>query len=360
MKKPRLGNAALGQLTGSNVGDVLHRLPFTRELQEALREVPPGELAPNPWQPREDPTAEDLQELRESVREHGILEPLLVRRLPDGSLQVLAGHRRLAAAQLAGLPAVPVRELTASDTEARAIALTENLAREDLAPWEEAQGLAGLRDALREAGEKVTRDKLAALAGRSAGATSESLAIADALTPDVLKLARVNRHTLTKLPKTALLGCAQASTPAARANRLKAAVDAQRRQKPPTAAVRRASPGRPAKPYNLTVRGDRIFFRLRKPPAALEPEEARDVLARLAPVLDALRERAGLPPAAAPEPELADVLAGLPTTDQVLADLHLPTTDEVLADLDALNADVLTDAGAARKKPARKRRRKRG
>jgi ParB family chromosome partitioning protein len=239
----------------------------------------------------------ELEELADSIRQHGILEPLLVRELlatghgPEGRLELLAGERRLEAAKLAGLASVPVRVLNVTDQEAAAIALTENLAREDLTVWEEAGGLAKLREHLAAAGLAHTVRDLAPKVGWSTGKVSERLQIADAITPAVLERSRADVHAVNKLPKAALLLVSQGGNIAERVERL-ARYILPEGKRPPVAR----KPGRPAEAFTLqSPKSGRVAFRLRKPAAELEPEEARAALERLEPVLEALRARAEQP-----------------------------------------------------------------
>jgi ParB family chromosome partitioning protein len=93
------------------------------------------------WQPRRCFDAEAMQELVQSIREHGILEPLLIRYLPNNTYELTAGERRLRAAQIAGLTEVPVVVKIWSDREALIVSLVENLLREDLNPLEETEAI---------------------------------------------------------------------------------------------------------------------------------------------------------------------------------------------------------------------------
>lgn len=104
------------------------------------------DIEPNRDQPRKDFDDESLQELTDSIAKYGVLQPLLVRPIGDNGYQLIAGERRWRAARLAGLTEVPVvvREMT--DEEAAALALIENLQREDLNPVEEAFGFRKLMD----------------------------------------------------------------------------------------------------------------------------------------------------------------------------------------------------------------------
>ncbi len=127
-------------------------------------------IEPNAGQPRRDFSPELLDELAESIRRYGVLQPLTVRPLPGGRYQLVAGERRWRAARLAGLTEVPavVRELT--DQQAAEIALVENLQREDLNPVEEA---AGYRSLMEEFG--LTQDEVAARVGRSRPAVANAV-----------------------------------------------------------------------------------------------------------------------------------------------------------------------------------------
>ncbi|MCC7306152.1 MAG: ParB/RepB/Spo0J family partition protein, partial [Acidobacteria bacterium] len=101
-----------------------------------------GAIYPNPEQPRSD--FGDLSDLTDSIREKGVLEPLLVKPKPDGRFMIIAGERRWRASQAAGLSEVPCIEMDLDDKAIAEIALIENLQRKDLTIWEEADGLAAL------------------------------------------------------------------------------------------------------------------------------------------------------------------------------------------------------------------------
>ena len=102
--------------------------------------LPISKVEPRPNQPRVNFDEEGLQELSESIREHGVLQPLTVRDIGDGYYQIIAGERRWRAARMAGLTEVPARVIEADDRRAMELALVENLQREDLNPVEEARG----------------------------------------------------------------------------------------------------------------------------------------------------------------------------------------------------------------------------
>jgi len=133
-----------------------------------------NEIEPNRAQPRKAFDTDSLRELADSIREHGVLQPLLVRPRAEGGYQLVAGERRYRAARLAGLEEVPavIRELT--DSQAMAAALIENLQREDLNPMEEAQGYRQLIDSL-----GLTQEQAAKSVGKSRSAVANSLRLLD-------------------------------------------------------------------------------------------------------------------------------------------------------------------------------------
>jgi len=289
VKKGGLGGGLLGRGQGSNVEAILG----LEAAGEAIQEIRLDLLQKAPWQPRGARDREALDVLAESIREHGVLEPLLARRDGDG-FQLLAGHRRLDAARMAKLTTVPVRLLEADDTTARAVTLTENLAREDLTAWEEAQGLAALRDLLGQEGKAPTLAELARLTGRSRAHLSEYLKIADGL--DLGGMKRADIHAVNTLPKAALLNASRAVDSTAKRAVLEAAIRATGDGKAPGKATEPHRPrkaGRRPAPYVLTVREDgRVSLALRRPVGELKPKDAAALVERLDPILKALRRRA--------------------------------------------------------------------
>jgi ParB family chromosome partitioning protein len=137
--------------------------------QAGIQEVPIDRLVPNPWQPRQDLREEALQELAASIREHGLIQPLIVTQTHDG-YQIIAGERRWRAARLAGLQTVPVIVKEASERDKLELALVENLQRADLNPLEEALAYQQL---IREFG--LTQTEIARRVGKSQAAISNAL-----------------------------------------------------------------------------------------------------------------------------------------------------------------------------------------
>ena len=128
------------------------------------------DIEPNRDQPRKIFDEDALAELADSIAKHGVIQPLLVRPMPDGSYQLVAGERRWRASRMAGLTEVPVVIKELSDDEAMALALIENLQREDLDAIEEAQGIKALMDTL-----SLTQDEAAERVGKSRPAVANAL-----------------------------------------------------------------------------------------------------------------------------------------------------------------------------------------
>lgn len=116
-----------------------------------------SDIEPNRSQPRHDFNEESLRELADSIAAHGVLQPLLVRPLPEGGYQLVAGERRWRASRMAGLFEVPVIIRELSDPEAMQISMIENLQRENLNPVEEALGYKALMDEFGFTQEEVSR-----------------------------------------------------------------------------------------------------------------------------------------------------------------------------------------------------------
>ena len=128
------------------------------------------EIVPNREQPRKNFDDEKLTELAQSIARHGVLQPLLVRPMPDGSYRLVAGERRWRAARIAGISEVPVVIKEMSDEEAAVFALVENLQRADLDPVEEAQGFRRLMEDF-----GLTQEQVSERVGKSRPAVSNAM-----------------------------------------------------------------------------------------------------------------------------------------------------------------------------------------
>ena len=129
-----------------------------------------SEIEPNRSQPRKEFDESALADLADSIREHGVIQPLLVRPLPTGGYQLVAGERRWRASRMAGLGEVPVVIRELSDHEAMELALIENLQRQDLNPMEEALGYRSLMEEY-----QMTQEEVAKAIGKSRPAIANSL-----------------------------------------------------------------------------------------------------------------------------------------------------------------------------------------
>ena len=156
----------LGKGLGALFGDDALRA----DTNENLHLLPITQVECNAEQPRKRFDDETLGELADSIREHGILQPLTVRRLASGDYQIIAGERRWRAARLAGLSEVPAIVIEADDRKATELALIENLQREDLDPIEEAEGYRKLMDSYH-----MTQEDVAARVGKSRSAVANAL-----------------------------------------------------------------------------------------------------------------------------------------------------------------------------------------
>lgn len=142
----------------------------TAESTEGAVSVRIGDIDPNRDQPRKEFDSEALSELADSISQHGVLQPLLLRPMPTGGYRIVAGERRWRAARMAGLTEVPavIREMT--DAEEMLFALIENLQREDLTPLEEARGYRTLIEA-----QDFTQEEVSQAVGKSRPAVTNAL-----------------------------------------------------------------------------------------------------------------------------------------------------------------------------------------
>ncbi len=170
MSKPALGRG-LGALLGETAPAAPAAVPATppggpaaADPRERVLQVAVDRIVPNPFQPRKDFPDAALEELTESIKAQGVLQPLVVRRRGE-QWELIAGERRLRAARRAGLATVPVIEREVSDTEALELALIENLQRENLNPIEEALGFRQLIEQFNlrqeDAAQKVGKSRVA-------------------------------------------------------------------------------------------------------------------------------------------------------------------------------------------------------
>lgn len=154
-----------------------------------VSELPLSEIEPDRSQPRQTWDDDSLEELANSIAEHGVLSPILVRPLPAGNYQIVAGERRWRASRLAGKTTIPVIIRNLSDLEAMTFALVENLQREDLNPVDEALGYKQLMEV-----SGLTQEQAAKQVGRSRPAVANSLRLLG-LPQEALELLREGKIT---------------------------------------------------------------------------------------------------------------------------------------------------------------------
>ena len=162
---------ALKEKRGLGIGlEALFGTDFQSLQEEEVRTLPISRVEPRQDQPRDRFDEERLQDLASSISHHGLIQPIIVRRISGGDYQIIAGERRWRAARMAGLTEIPVRVLQADDRSVSELALVENLQREDLNPMEEARGYLKLMEDY-----SLTQEEAAAGVGKSRSAVANAL-----------------------------------------------------------------------------------------------------------------------------------------------------------------------------------------
>ena len=165
MAKQRLGTNLNALLGGANLSSTLSdelAEPTAASEDQQLKKLPIEFVVRGKYQPRRDMNPDALEELAESIKEQGIMQPIVVRPVADNKYEIIAGERRWRAAQLAGLADVPVLVREVADEAAIAMALIENIQREDLNPIEEAIALSRLQQEF-----ELTQQEVAQAVGKS-------------------------------------------------------------------------------------------------------------------------------------------------------------------------------------------------
>lgn len=157
---------------GRGLGALIKDTPDTSGADDArgIDRIPLNQISKSPWQPRRHFAPDAIEDLVQSIRERGVLQPLLVRKLPDGNYELIAGERRFRASQVAELEDVPVIIMDVSDREALELALIENLQREDLNLIEEAEGYQVLIDKF-----DMTQEHVAERVGKARATVANAL-----------------------------------------------------------------------------------------------------------------------------------------------------------------------------------------
>ena len=159
--KSRLSSKGLDKIFGEGINDVIKEIENNEELKETASEIKLAEILPNPHQPRKVFKEEELQELSTSIKKHGVIQPVIVKKTTNG-YYLVAGERRTRAAKLAGLTTVPAIIVDFDDQQMKEVALVENIQRVDLNAIEEANAYKELLDLL-----DITQEELANRIGKS-------------------------------------------------------------------------------------------------------------------------------------------------------------------------------------------------
>ena len=175
----------LGRGLGALLGDYMDE----PQQEGAYRLLPLHKIEPNPGQPRHSFDEVELQELADSIQEHGVIQPLTVREMPNGYFQIIAGERRWRASRMANLSEVPAVVIEADDKKAMELALIENLQRQDLNPVEEARGYDTLISQY-----SMTQEEAAQRVGKSRPAVANALRLL-ALPEKVLEMLEQGKLT---------------------------------------------------------------------------------------------------------------------------------------------------------------------
>jgi len=170
MSKKRLGRGLDALLPERSISAEVTPDEVESKTLNAFSEIEIASIQPSSYQPRRHFSQDALQDLANSIREQGLMQPIVVRQRPQGGYELIAGERRWRASQLAGMTAIPAMIKTVTDQEASALALIENMQREDLNAMEEAMGLARLRDEF-----ALTQQQIADAVGKSRAAIANLL-----------------------------------------------------------------------------------------------------------------------------------------------------------------------------------------
>jgi ParB family chromosome partitioning protein len=188
MAKQALGKG-LGALIKKSAASLAADASIAPEDFKRVRDVPLDMVVPSPLQPRTQFVESPLDDLVESIRQHGIIQPLIVR-LVEGKFELIAGERRWRASRKLGLATVPIIEREASDRDVLEMALIENLQREDLNPMEEAAGYVRLAEEF-----SLKQDEIAARVGKSRASVANAMRLLG-LHSDVQMLVAQGRLTV--------------------------------------------------------------------------------------------------------------------------------------------------------------------
>lgn len=191
-KKSRLGIKGLETIFGDGLNDLVDNIEKSPEVQESLsQEVALNKIIPNPHQPRKHFNSQELEELSQSIKTHGLIQPVIIAKIKDSEFyQLIAGERRKKASELAGLKTIKAVVIEATDQQIMEFALIENIQRVDLNTFEEAQAYRTLIDKM-----KWTHEELAKKVNKSRSHVTNTMRILD-LPAEVLKMVKDDKLTM--------------------------------------------------------------------------------------------------------------------------------------------------------------------
>lgn len=191
-KKNRIGVRGLETIFGDGINDLITNIENSPEVQESLaQEIPLNKIIANPHQPRKHFNKQELEELSQSIKTHGLIQPIIVSKISNSNFyQLIAGERRKKAAEMIGLKAIKAVTIEATDQQLMEFALIENIQRVDLNAFEEAQAYKTLIDKM-----KWTHEELAKKINKSRPHITNTLRILD-LPAEVLKMVKDNKLTM--------------------------------------------------------------------------------------------------------------------------------------------------------------------
>ncbi|WP_425380227.1 ParB/RepB/Spo0J family partition protein [Spiroplasma endosymbiont of Stenodema calcarata] len=187
--KSRLSSKGLDKIFGEGINDVIKEIENSDELKATANEIALAEIFPNPHQPRKNFNDEELAELAQSIKEYGLIQPIIVKKTTNG-YYLVAGERRSRAAKLVGLTKIPAIVVNFNDQQMKEVALVENIQRVDLNTIEEANAYKELIALL-----NLTQDELAQRIGKSRSHITNTLRLLN-LPVDVQKLLLENKVTM--------------------------------------------------------------------------------------------------------------------------------------------------------------------
>ncbi|WP_353486478.1 ParB/RepB/Spo0J family partition protein, partial [Spiroplasma phoeniceum] len=187
--KSRLSSKGLDKIFGEGINEVIKGIESNDALKETANEIVLAEIFPNPHQPRKNFNEEELTELAQSIKEYGLIQPIIVKKTNNG-YYLVAGERRSRAAKLAGLTTIPAIVVDFNDQQMKEVALIENIQRVDLNSIEEANAYKDLIDLL-----GLTQEELAQRIGKSRSHVTNTMRLLN-LPTEVQTLLLENKVTM--------------------------------------------------------------------------------------------------------------------------------------------------------------------